>query len=65
MSLASRQRDRITHDKAGLAGAQTKRQCLPEGQTREDETVCTHTHTHTGGRARCLASSLLRKTGFV
>lgn len=31
MSLVCRQRDRITHNKVGLAGTQTKRQWLPEG----------------------------------
>lgn len=49
MSLACRHRDRIIHDKVGLAGRQTKRWCLPEGQTIERGS--THTHriatTHT------------------
>ena len=39
MSLASRQRDRITHDRAGLAGKQTKRRSLPERQTTGKRTM--------------------------
>lgn len=37
MSLACRQKDRITHDKVGLAGTQTKRQCLPGGSNTHTE----------------------------
>lgn len=44
MSLACRRRDRITHDRVGLAGTQTKRQCLPDGYTPERGS--THTHAH-------------------
>lgn len=46
MSLACRQRDRITHDKVGLAGTQTKRQCLPEGEKPESSTTHDHKHAH-------------------
>lgn len=35
MSLACRQEDRITHDRVSLAGKQTKRERLSEGQTPE------------------------------
>lgn len=42
MLLASRETDRITYDKAGLAGTWTKKRCLPEGQTTEKRD---HAHT--------------------
>lgn len=35
MSVACRQEDRITHDRVSLAGKQTKRERLSQGQTPE------------------------------
>lgn len=42
MSLACRQRDRIIHDKVGLAGTQRDNACQKDRHQRE----VPHTHAH-------------------